>query len=284
MRVVGFLALLWINHTLAAPVQVQHQGLTLNGNFIQADSSQSNLIFLIVHGTWAHQGMEIITSLQELLDESGFDSLAITLSLGVNDRKGFLQCESPITANHGNAAAEINRWVEYLESRSRQIVVVGHSRGGNQVALFNRAFPNQAVTHLVLIAPMSWNEKQSARLYEEKFGVSLAQVLQHATASQGQMIRADLLQCSDLEVLASSFVSYYGTEPNRNTPKLLQSADRPVLVFQGSEDALATGYRSQIALVKSNSLVEDYWIDGAGHFFRDLYADELVQYMLEWLL
>ena len=283
MRIIGFLTLLWVSQMLAAPVQLEYRGLMLNGNLATTGSGQSNFIFLIVHGTWAHHGMEIITSLQELLAESGQDSLAITLSLGIDDRKGFLQCKSPIKANHGNAAAEINRWVEYLESRSRQIVVVGHSRGGNQVALFNRAYPSSAVTHLVLIAPMSWNAKQSARHYEEKFGVSLEQVLEQATAGGSRLIRADLLQCRDLEVMATSFVSYYGREPNRNTPELLQSADRPVLVFQGSEDVLAAGYRSQEALVESNSLVEGYWIDGADHFFRDLYADELVQYMLDWL-
>lgn len=56
-----------------------------------------------------------------------------------------------------------------------------------------------------------------------------------------------------------------------------------MLVFQGSEDELAQRYKSQEAPGKTNPLVEDYWIEGADHFFRDLYADELVEQMLEWL-
>ena len=283
MRTICLLALLWVGQAAAESIQIQHRGLTLNGNLVTVESADPDLIFLIVHGTWGHQGMEIITSLQLLLAESGHDSLAITLSLGISDRQGFLQCQPPIRADHGNAVAEIHAWVEYLEPQSRQIVIVGHSRGGNQVALYDQAFELKGVTHLVLIAPMSWDDKESARLYKEKFGVSLASVLNQATDKQGEMITADLLQCSDIEVLATSFLSYYSREPNRNTAELLQSTRLPVLVIQGTEDELARGYKSQESLPKSNPLVEDYRIEGAGHFFRDLYADELVEHMLEWL-
>lgn len=283
MKWINVLLFLWIGQLMAAPVQVEHRGLTLNGNLESGDPGRSGRIFLIVHGTWAHSGMELISSLQTLLSENGQSSLAITLSLGVDDRTGFMVCDSPITANHGKSAAEINRWVEFLEGDWEQIVIVGHSRGGNQVTLFNQAFPSTKVSHLVLIAPMSWNKKQSAAAYEEAMGVPLDDVLAVARSAGQKSITADILQCRDIEVLASSFLSYYAGEPNRNTPELLQTVDRPVLVFQGTEDALAEGYKSQMALVRSNPLVEDYWIDGAGHFFRDLYADELVEVLLEWL-
>ncbi len=287
MKWCRILLLLWIGQVSAQPVQIEHQGLILNGNFEEYkpghNPGYSDRIFLIVHGTWAHAGMEIISTLQALLFENDQSSLAITLSLGIDDRTGFMACHSLMTANHGNAAAEINAWIEYLDEDWQQIVVVGHSRGGNQVTLFNQAYPNLKVSHLVLIAPMSWNEKQSAAAYQEVSGIPLGDVLATARKAGKGSIKADVLQCEDIEVMATSFLSYYADEPNRNTPELLQTVDRPVLVFQGTEDALAEGYKSQITLVRSNPLVEDYWIDGADHFFRDLYSDELVEELLEWL-
>ena len=91
--------------------------------------------------------MEIIAGLQSLLEETGENSLAITLSLGLSDRHGFMPCEPPIMANHGEAPAEINRWVEYLKDDWDEIVVIGHSRGGNQVALFNQAYPTNSIVY-----------------------------------------------------------------------------------------------------------------------------------------
>lgn len=282
MRWCNIVLLFWSSQVIAQPVQVEHLGLKLNGN-LESSNRGRDRIFLIVHGTWAHSGMEIISSLQTLLSENGESSLAITLSLGIDDRKGFMTCDSPITANHGKAAAEINRWIENLTEDWTEIVIVGHSRGGNQVTLFNQAFPNPKVSRLVLIAPMSWNEKHSAAVYKQDTSASLADLLLTARKAGNDLIRASVLQCKDIEVLASSFLSYYGDKPNRNTPELLQSIDRPVLVFQGTDDTLADGYNSQISIVSSNRLVEHYWIDGADHFFRDLYADELVEVLLEWL-
>jgi pimeloyl-ACP methyl ester carboxylesterase len=273
---------LWISKVIAQPVQIEHRGLTLNGN-LETSGKDHGRIFLIVHGTWAHSGMEIISNLQSLLSENGQSSLAITLSLGLDDRAGFMTCESPITAHHGKAAVEINSWIEYLNEDWAEVIIIGHSRGGNQVALFNQTFPNLKVSRLILIAPMSWNQKQSATAYRDDTGIPLDEVLLAARKAGADSIKANILQCKDVEVLATSFLSYYADKPNRNTPEILQSVDRPVLVFQGTEDALAEAYKSQISLVSSNSLVENYWIDGADHFFRDLYADELVEILLEWL-
>lgn len=283
MKWLNLLFLLWGSCAIAMPVQIEHRGLTLNGILEVGEQVNPGRIFLIVHGTWAHSGMEIISSLQSLLSENGQSSLAITLSLGLDDRSGFMACQSPIVANHGEAAAEINRWVDYLDADWQQIVVVGHSRGGNQVALFNQTYPNKKVSHLILIAPMSWDRQQAAAEYEEATGAALESVLAAARKAGNNRIEASVLQCKDIEILASSFLSYYGDQPNRNTPELLVSVDRPVLIFQGTEDVLTDGYKSQISLIRSNPLVEDYWIDGADHFFRDLYADELVEVLLEWL-
>jgi pimeloyl-ACP methyl ester carboxylesterase len=278
--------MLYMGQVLATPVQIEYEGLRLNGNLVEPAAHLSGPVFVIVHGTWGHAGMEIIEGLQARLADDGQASLAITLSLGVDDRRGFLHCELPIKANHGAAADEINQWVKYAQSRWEQIVLVGHSRGGNQVMLYEQVYRHvakQAVVRLVLIAPMTWNADEAAKAYEDKYGVVLRERLETAQAQPDEPIHADLLNCPGVDVLGKNFLSYYSAEPNRNTATLLATAARPVLVFEGTEDSLAQGFVVQEALVAGSPQVTVQWIEGAGHFFRDLYSDDLVESMLEWL-
>jgi len=303
--------MIYTGQVLAVPVQIEHDGLRLNGNLVVPAGSTSGPMFILVHGTWGHSGMEIIDGLQARLTDAGQKSLAITLSLGVDNRQGFMNCEPPIKANHGAAADEINQWVKYAQTRWQQIVLVGHSRGGNQVMLYNQAYNQQHIldysqTHsrnhsqsdstlgnqsltepnvarFVLIAPMTWDADEAAKAYAERFGAVLADRLAVARARTDEVIRADLLNCPDIDVLGRSFLSYYSAEPTRNTPELLATAAQPVLIFQGTDDSLAQGFIAQEALVEKNPLITVQWLDGADHFFRDLYTDDIVDAMLEWL-
>ena len=277
------LALFQMSTIAATPVQIEHQGLLLNANWQESAEPGRGPLFLIVHGTWAHGGMEIIAGLQDSLAVNGYESLAINLSLGISDRQGFMSCDKVIKANHADAAAEINRWVEFAKTLSDHIVLVGHSRGGNQVMLYQQQFQAPEVERLVLIAPMTWNPAESAADYEAQVGRPLAEVMAQAHGDPNAIITAGVVYCPAAEVLASSFISYYDTEPSRNTPELLATVARPVLVFEGTEDPLASGFKSQVALFEKNQQVNVQWIDGADHFFRDLYTDELVDGILEWL-
>ena len=286
MRLLLMLSMLYMGQVLATPVQLEYEGLRLNANLVEPAARTSGPVFVIVHGTWGHAGMEIIEGLQARLADEGQVSLAITLSLGVDDRHGFLGCELPINANHGAAADEINQWVKYAQSRWEQIVLVGHSRGGNQVMLYEQTYRHvakQAVARLVLIAPMTWNADEAAKAYEDKYGVALRERLEAAQAQPDHDIHTDLLNCPNVDVLGKNFLSYYSAEPNRNTATLLATVARPVLVFEGTDDPLARGFVAQEALVAGNPRVTVQWIDGADHFFRDLYTDDLVEAMLEWL-
>ena len=277
------LILFQVTKVSATPVQIDYQGVLLNANLQEPHQAAEGPLFLLVHGTWAHGGMEIMAQLQNGLADAGYRSLAITLSLGVNDRQGFMSCDAVIKANHADAAAEINQWVEFSRTLNDHIVLIGHSRGGNQVMLYQRQYSALGVDGLVLIAPMTWRADESAVAYEAAFGQSLGPVVAQAEASSSAVIKAGILNCPQAEVLASSFLSYYGAEPNRNTPALLSSVKRPVLVFEGTEDPLAAGFIAQVTLFESNPNVTVQWVDGADHFFRDLFIDDIIDGILEWL-
>ena len=282
MRVFCCLMLLaWCSSGLAAPVQIDYNGLILNGNLV-SERSREQPIYLIVHGTWAHQGMEIVVALQTLLEENDLPSLAVTLSLGISDRSGFLECEDALAANYEAAVGEIDAWVGLLAAEGwRNIVIVGHSRGGAQVALYRTRHRVAQVQGLVLLAPALWQGDAIHVRYDARGRGTLDQVLEEArTSSAAEIGPYPLLNCDRVLASPATFLSYYADDVPKNTPDLLAQLDVPVQVFVGSNDEVASWSDEDRASVERLGHVRFVEVDGAGHFFRDLYLDDVVDAML----
>ena len=267
---------------LAEPVQTTRQQLTLNANY-QVPTAARERIFLIVHGTWAHNGMEIIVALQELLAERGVASLAPTLSLGQDNRQGFLACAPELTPNHAAALAEIDHWMGYLERQGWQsVVVVGHSRGGAQVAWYQASMSNPLVAELALLAPMAWRHSEVAAAYDAQSAVPLTAVLAAAEQSSRQSIGPyRLLRCDNVLAPPSTFLSYYGDGIPKHTPAILHNVTVPVRVFLGSADEVTRWSDEDREVLATQTDMTIIDIDGAGHFFRDLYLDDVVDQLVE---
>jgi pimeloyl-ACP methyl ester carboxylesterase len=281
VRVCAALAVLvpWAH---GSPTQTTHDGLVLNANY-HVPTSARERIFLVVHGTWAHSGMEIVASLQGLLGERGAASLAPTLSLGQSDRSGFLPCAPEMLANHAAALAEIDHWVGFLQRQGwRSVVIIGHSRGGAQAAWYQASVRNRLVEELVLLAPMVWRESEVAAAYDAVSKVPLAEVLKDARGSNEQRIGPyRLLGCDDVLAPPSAFLSYYGASVPKHTPAILRDVAVPVSVLLGTADRITqwSDAERQSLAAKTNVRIID--VDGAGHFFRDLYLDDVVDQVME---
>lgn len=281
-----FLSILAAGHAGAEEIKLQHAGLTLNANLSPArDDWQTGTVFLITHGTLAHNGMEIIATLQGLLVEQGFTSLAPTLSLGLDDRHGMYDCATPHTHRHTDALDEIGVWLDWLRQQGVQrVVLVGHSRGGNQTAWFAAERPDPVVKGVLLIAPMTWSEDGARSDYQKRFKTEPGPVLTRAEdllkAGRGGewLEKTGFLYCTDARVQAQAFLSYHAPEPRLDTPSLLSRIEVPVLVIAGSEDDAVPDVVAKVEPVADGARVRLEVIDGADHFFRDLYADELVEY------
>ena len=179
----GILLLLSLVGTARAEeVTLEHGGLALNGNLALAEGrTLADGVLLITHGTLAHNAMEIIETLQDLLQEGGINSLAITLSLGLDDRHGMYDCATPHRHRHEDAVAELGAWVAWLEAQGAgDIVLVGHSRGGNQTAWHAAQGATSKVKGVVLIAPMTRQAGQGAPAYRKRFDRDLGPVLAEA--------------------------------------------------------------------------------------------------------
>ncbi|NOR51461.1 MAG: alpha/beta fold hydrolase [Gammaproteobacteria bacterium] len=289
-----FLALLIISWGVTAGAQeviLEHNGLTLNANQVIAeDQTASNRTVLITHGTLAHNQMEIIEALQELLSEEGINSLAINLSLGIDNRHGSYDCAVPHTYRHTDAVEEIAAWVGWLKKGDvEHIIVMGHSRGGNQTAWYAAEHSDPAVKQVVLIAPATWSEQGALKNYRKRYETDLADLLKHAkkmvASGKGKefMQAVDFIYCAATQVTAEAFVSNYNPDGRRNSPDLFAKIDEPLLVIAGSEDKVVTGLVEQASELLADGKNRLSVIDGADHFFRDLYAEELIEGLVEFI-
>ena len=270
--------------TLAELVQIKLAELNLNGNLVAAEDKQQ-AAFIIVHGTWAHAAMELPATLQGLLEDEAYASLAITLSLGVDNRQGFFDCKSPIVHGHEEAVDEIHAWYLFMREQGySKVVLIAHSRGGAQAALYQQRYPQDSLAALVLIAPMTWQKGVEAKAYRDKYSVNLdellAQVEQYQQAGKALFIPPGTLYCDKTPASPSAFISYYSAMPEKNTPALLGNTAVPTFVYLGSEDPLSVSFAEQQALFSAKGNITVVTIAGADHFFRDLYADELIEDLL----
>ena len=286
-----FVALLSVQATLAfaaeEEIKLEHAGLTINANLVAAqDDWQDGTIVLITHGTTGHYGMETIATLQSLLAKQGLTSIAPNLSLGLDDRHGVYDCAMPHRYRHTDALDEIGVWVDWLKTKGvKNLVLLGHSRGGNQTAWFAAERPDPVVSGIVLVAPATWSEAYAKSDYKKRFATELDPVLKRAealvAAGKGDewMEDTDFLYCPDAKVRAHSFLSYHAPEPRMDTPSLLGDVKVPVLVIAGTKDDVAPDVAEKVEPYADGKRVRLEVIDGADHFFRDLHADELARFV-----
>jgi pimeloyl-ACP methyl ester carboxylesterase len=275
----------------AGEVKITHQGLTLNASLeLAPGKTVADGVMLITHGMLAHGGMELIATLQGLLKEKGWSSLAINLGLGIDDRKGMYDCALPHTHRHTDALDEIGSWLDWLEAQgAKSVVLLGHSQGGNQTARFVAERDRPTVSAVVLLAPATWDEQKAANGYAARHKQPLKTVYERAQArvaagkGEARLERTGFLYCADATVTAASFVSYYAPDTRRDTPTLLPKIAKPVLVVAASQDEIVPDVHTRTAAYADGRRVQLKVIEGADHFFRDLYAEDTVEAIAAFL-
>ena len=274
----------------AEELKLQQDDLTLNANLEKADDWPAAPTVLITHGTLSHNKSEIMAALQELFLQHGVSSLAINLGLGLNDRHGPYDCNTPHNHRHEDAIDEIGTWLDWLEKQGvKQVVLLGHSRGGNQTAWFAAEHDDPVIKKVILVAPQTWNPEYEAQSYENNYGKPLTAVLGNAESlvAAGRPAAAiehtDFIYCKDTTASAEAVVSYYAADPRKDTPYLLAKIKKPILVFAGSEDQTVKGLNEKLAPLAKAGDIQLVVIDGADHFFRDLYVEDLVDSAVEFI-
>lgn len=259
-------------------VELEHDDMNLIGHMETAPgNSVEDGAVLMVHGTLAHGQMEIMSSMQELLRDAGYNSLAINLSLGQDAREGMYDCDSTHRHKHEDAVDEIAAWVEWLKGEgAERLAVMGHSRGGNQVARYLADQPDPMVEKAVLLAPQTWSEGYYAKDYKANYDTELAPLLDKAEAlvEQGkgdEILEMDFIYCPDTRAEAASVVSYYREDPRMDTPTVLGEVSVPTLVVVAEADTTVTDLEEKMEERVEDDHVQMTVVGGADHMFRDLF-------------
>jgi pimeloyl-ACP methyl ester carboxylesterase len=267
----------------AEEVQIRPARLTLNANLERtADGWPTGPVVLMTHDTLAYGGSSIMRTLQDDLKQRGISSLAITLSLGIDNRLGMFDCLATHRHIHTAALDEIGAWLAWLKSRGvGKIVLLGHARGADQVAWFAAARKDPAIEGVALLAPQTWDPAKVAADYQHRYDRPLQPLIAKAQAlvdaGQGGKIleHSDFLYCPDARVTAESFLSYYGPDVRLDTPTLLPRIGKPILVVVGKEDVVARDLEQRLKPDTDGRHLQFVVIDGADDRLPGVYAGEL---------
>lgn len=284
------LGFLLLNTAQAKEVKQQFNGLTVNANLLMADGAGfADGIVLLTHGTLTHKGRSTYDQLQKNLAAEGVSSLAINLSLGLNDRQGEYDCNVAHTHKHTDALDEIDFWLNWLEKQgATQVTLMGHSRGGNQTAWFAAERDRALIKKVVLVAPAT-GEQQSAKEYQDKYGVAVDTVLAKANklikAGKGDTLMkdTDFIYCKKTQVTAAAFADYYTVKPQFDTPTLLNNPNKPTLVIMGSADTVVADLPEKLQPMIDAGKIETVTLEDADHFFLDFASEDMATATTEFI-
>ena len=289
-KLIVMLVFLWLvpGCLYAAEVTLDYNGVVMNGNLeLAPGKSITEGVIVITHAGLAHNGMELYVYLQNLLKERGYSSLAVSWSFGISNRHGMYDCKNTQQHLFTDGVGELEAWIKWLKQQSvKKVILLGHSRGGGHATLFLSEHDSEILAGLMLLAPDT-KETNDVNSYRNQHHKELKPILEKAKAmvSKGEgdsiMEHTDFLYCANTRVAAKTIVSYYDDDPRLDTANMIPGLHKPVLIVNAGNDEAIIGGEKYLKLAGKNVQVKI--VEGAGHFFRDLFADEAVDEMTAFL-
>jgi pimeloyl-ACP methyl ester carboxylesterase len=132
-----------------------------------------------------------------------------------------------------------------------------------------------------------WDIEHEAEHYKERYGKDLGPILKQArelvaAGKGGQLIQPlDFIYCEQTAASAAAILGYYEPSQLRNSAELLPKIRVPVVVFIGSEDKVVTDLAEKVEPLVNGEQLRMEVLDGADHFFRDLYSEDIADVIAE---
>jgi len=276
------LSLLLATCTQAKEVTIKYKKLTLNAELELAEGKTfKDGVILITHGSLAHRDMQTLTYLRELLSELELSTLSINLSLGLDNRHGMYDCNTPHHHIFDDALDEIDQWVSWLKSKgTTSITLLGHSKGGAQTALYALERDSKVIKSVILMAPATKTKGGSKKLHIQ---IQRAKLVKSFGNLDIELKGMPIMHCKKATASVKSFLSYNVFTPRQDTPTILPELKKPTLVLIGGKDTVVVGLEKKVAPLVDNKKIFMKVVETSGHFFRSLNMDEAVEYMEAFL-
>ncbi len=243
-------------------------------------------VVLMLHGNMAHADMAVMRQFRRSLNDAGFNTLAINLSLNHTRRRGMLECDAPITHKIEDALPELNAWIDWLgQQGAREVTLLGFSRGGHQVAWFLAEQKHPRVRSAVLLAPPVGRDGADPQRYQARYGRPLEPLLQKARAGKPEAVldKVGFLSCEAARVSAAAFLSHYALAEKDDTPALLARIPIPTLVVVAGGDEIARDTEPRFRPHIDGKARRLAVVPGADHFFHDLYGEDAAEAIIAFL-
>ena len=277
---------------LAEAVSHEYLGLTVVGNLelAPAKSLKGDGAVLLVHDSLAHHTDSTIAKLQSALLAKGQNSVAMSLSLGMNQRKSAFDCALEHDHRHGDASDEIVAWVEWLQAKgANRVSIVGHGRGATQAALSAAERQDMGISRLVLANPPQVAPLATGARYQQQFGQPLTPVLEQARKlvddGEGDTLLnvPGFLTCTKARTTAAAFVDYYGGDNRQDITSLLPDLKQHTLVVVAGQEATAPEFEKTLSLFEVPGRLAFQTVTEADNGFSGVSGDQLAELVVKFV-
>lgn len=160
---------------------------------------------LVLHGFLTTNGFNTVQVMVNELADAGHTVLAPTLSLGISNRNTSLPCDAIHTHTMQMDLAEIDFWTRWLASKgARNIILLGHSSGSLQLAIYVADQPHPAVSKLIATSLINVQQYGTAQGMEKDIRVAEQLLAQASPPLQSY----HLVYCNNYTATPQAYLSY----------------------------------------------------------------------------
>src|SRR3546814_14485713 len=130
-------------------------------------------------------------------------------------------------------------------------------------------------------APTIFDRDKADSEYKARYGGDLKAVMERAAAlvagtkCNELMPDTDFMYCPKASVAAATFIDYHWGDGRNDAPSQLGRIPRPVLMVIAGGDEVVKDLPPRLEAVKKSAGYRAVTVDGADHFFQDLYGADL---------
>ena len=232
---------------------------------------------ILIHGFLQTRESPTIRHLADELASRGYTILVPTLSLGMTKRAQSLGCEAIHHHTMEEDNREIGQWVSWLTSKKyHNIVLIGHSRGGNSILSYLNGKPNQSVKKGILLS-LPDDETLGDTALNRKKMIELAR--QNLKKAPNELAPYKISFCDRYMATPESFLSFFDFNRN-NSLNSLKTSKKPVeAIFGSKDDRMAKDWPDRLKAIGATTTV----INNANHFFSDQAEFELYDVVMKSL-
>lgn len=263
MLIAALFALCGTTQAQDVTLNLSNSKLKANANYIKGDTNKPAV--LILHGFLTNNKFHTISAMEDILQMESYTSLSPTLTLGINNRRDPLSCNSIHTHTLQQDMAEIDQWVTWLTQQGhKEIILLGHSSGSQQLLEYLSTYPATPVISSIFTSYFY--------LYGKEVGTKESEMQQakiDLETGYTQPRKYNFLFCNNnYNAIANSFLSYQGITRQRLLNQLTQLKIPHFTIMAGNDERYSKVGRNWLDELKATGTKLTI-IEEANHFFSN---------------